>query len=674
VAYVVLTGLLLTFWRDRTRGSFLPLISAVAAGWAMMLAYYSTQFGVPVSRVLLVEMANDSAWLIFLSSLLGGAVATQSNWLVRHGGIVLGLGLLIVSLLFEFAGLQRFFPDAVLSVLVMGSIATALYALVGIEQLYRNARPSQQNGLKFLCLGLAGIFAFDLFLYTNAVVEGQIPALFWSARGFVVALCVPLLAVSVKRVTTWKRGIFASRQVIFYTTTLFAAGIYLSLIGLMGYLIQAFGMDWSETLQLVFFSAAVLAFFALLLSDQLRARIRVFLAKHFFERKYDYRVEWLRLIHTLTTEEDKLPLKKRAVKAVAQIVDSPSGNIWLRSEDGSSFRCVAAWDMRPHSAELAASGNLAKLLVTRGWVIDIAEVASAPNKYQPLTVNDIPEELTSAAYLVPLVHEVELIGFVSLSKPKTPFTLNFEDHDLLKTVGQQIASYLTQEEATERLAESRQFEAFNRFTAFIMHDLKNAIAQQSLVVTNAEKHKRNPEFIDDAIETIKGSVERMRRVLTHLRQSALETPHEVLDLAHVAALVTSRCSDRQPVPFVTGSEESLFVSANKDRLVAAVTHAVRNAQDACESDGKVSIDIRSKDRRCEIEISDDGCGMDKEFISDRLFRPFDSTKGAEGMGIGAYQIRETLRASGGDVEVSSEVGKGTTLLMHLPMIDRGQDR
>jgi len=667
VAFLMLNGLLLTVWRDRTRGSLLTLTSAICASWAAVLAYYSTQVGVPTSRILLVEMVHDSAWLIFLSSLLGGAVAAKSNWLVRRGGVVLALGLIAVALLLELPGLRRFFPFGMGKVLVMGSIGTALYALVGIEQLYRNARSTQQNGLNFLCLGLAGIFAFDLFLYTNAVIDGQISALFWRARGYVVVLCVPLLAVSVSRITSWKRGIFASRQIVFYTTTLLAAGIYLSLVGLAGYFIQTLGIEWSETLQLVFFSAAVLAFIALLLSEQLRARIRVFLTKHFFERKYDYRAEWLRLIHTLTNSDDHLPLKKRAIKSLAQIIGSRSGHIWLKNSEKEQYSVAAAWDTAQIDGAMSTGAALPTFLANKGRIIDVEEITRQSGKYDSLDPANLSEGFENTAFVIPLINESELIGFVCLSRPNTPVTLNFEDHDLLKTASQQIASYLVQAEATEQLAESRQFEAFNRFTAFVMHDLKNAIAQQSLVVENAERHKRNPEFIDDAMETIKGSVSRMQRVLQHLQQGIINPKTERVDVNKLLNQVTSLCSDRSPVPDAIIADDSALVRANPDRMLSGFTHAVRNAQDACETDGSVTVKSLIENGQYRIEITDTGCGMAQDFIRERLFRPFDSTKGAEGMGIGAYQFRETTRASGGDIEVQSEVGVGTTLILRLPL-------
>ena len=190
-AFANLTVFLLTVWRERARGSLLTVACFVTVLWAASLVEASLRIEVSTARVFLTEIIHDSVWLFCLSSLLGGAVAVKSNWLVRRGGSALGAVLLVTGVVLTVSGLDIRFPGVMSQLLVLGSIATSLYALVGIEQLYRNARPKQQNALKFLCLGLAGIFAYDLFLYSNVVVDGQILTAFWGARGYVVALCVP---------------------------------------------------------------------------------------------------------------------------------------------------------------------------------------------------------------------------------------------------------------------------------------------------------------------------------------------------------------------------------------------------------------------------------------------------------------------------------------------------
>ena len=97
-----------------------------------------------------------------------------------------------------------------------------------------------------------------------------------------------------------------------------------------------------------------------------------------------------------------------------------------------------------------------------------------------------------------------------------------------------MAVHLAQFEADKRLAESRQFEAYHRLTAFVMHDLKNLAAQLSLIVSNAEKHKRNPEFVDDAISTIANSTGRMQRLIEQLQRREIQSLTRHVQLGEIA--------------------------------------------------------------------------------------------------------------------------------------------
>jgi putative PEP-CTERM system histidine kinase len=667
LAYAILTLALLTVWRARFDGPFLAIAAFSATFWSGLIAWSTVVGGDWQTLILFAELVRDAAWLLFLSSLLYGAIMSNIPWFGRFGGVflagaVIALGLIVQS--FPVLGESGLHTG---SVLVLGTIVTSLYGLIALEQIHRNARNTQKGNLTFLCLGIAAIFAIDLFLYANAIFDGQINQLFWESRGFVIAMSAPLIALAVWRKEAQSPGIFVSRQVVFYSATAVGAGVYLTLIGLAGYFVQRFDQQWGGAAQIILFGAAVLLFLIIIMSEQTRARIRVFIAKHFFENKYDYRDEWLRLIHTLTDSEENLPLRKRAIQALAEIIGSASGTLWLRRDENSGYEPYASWNMRLCDHAWPGDGALIQFLRRTGWVLNTDELDQDSENYAALRVEGFPDELRDIQIIVPLGHEDGLLGLVGLTRPKMPVSLNFEDHDLLKTAGKQIASYLAQEIATDQLAESRQFEAFNRLTAYVMHDLKNAIAQQTLVVENAEKHKRNPAFIDDAIETIKGSVVRMRRVVEQLKQGARDEHADKVDVGKLILSAITQSEDRNPVPVAALCEERLLVRADQERLRMALYHAIRNAQDATPDDGNIEIELTAENGSCVIRISDTGCGMDAAFIRERLFRPFDSTKGTQGMGIGAYQIRETLRASNGDLEIQSYPDQGTSLFLKLPL-------
>jgi putative PEP-CTERM system histidine kinase len=425
-------------------------------------------------------------------------------------------------------------------------------------------------------------------------------------------------------------------------------------------------MAWGPALQTAFLlcSGAVLLY--AMFSVDLRARLKVFIAKHFYRNRYDYREEWLRLIETLASAGDGESPVARGIEALASIVGSRSGELWWLNSEGSRYEARPGWNMSALADDFSVDDSVVAFLDSRRWVIDTKECASNPELYANAFIGD--ERFSSVpSIFVPLVHENRLTGIVRLDRPVGIGKLGFEDHDLLKTAGQQVAIFLAQEEAKERLSETRQLEAFSKFTTFLMHDLKNVIAQQDLVVANAKRYGDRPEFVEDAIRTIGASVKRMRRILARLTSGFASEDISNVDLGKLLRDVCSNCADREPPPRLVEIDDELVVAINRERLAMALTHAIRNAQDATDADGRIELRLKSEGTMAVIEVNDTGVGMEAEFIHERLFKPFDSTKGAQGMGIGAYQLRETLRAVDGEVEVSSTPGRGTTLRMRLPV-------
>jgi len=204
-------------------------------------------------------------------------------------------------------------------------------------------------------------------------------------------------------------------------------------------------------------------------------------------------------------------------------------------------------------------------------------------------------------------------------------------------------------------------------TAFVMHDLKNLIAQQSLMVKNAAKHKDNPAFFEDAMATIENSVARMNKLLRQLQSGDTSGPTERVVLSDALLEAIETTDNRQPDPQLENEAEGLAASLDRERFIAVIGHLIRNAQEATAIQGSVTIRLGTDKDVAIIRIEDDGCGMPADFIRNRLFRPFDSTKGSKGMGIGAYQARTFVVDAGGSLEVESEPGRGTIVIIHLPL-------
>ena len=266
------------------------------------------------------------------------------------------------------------------------------------------------------------------------------------------------------------------------------------------------------------------------------------------------------------------------------------------------------------------------------------------------------------------MHHKELIGFAILVRSRIENKINWEDRDLLLTAARQISSYLVLMKANEELMNARQFDAFNRLSAYVVHDLKNLVAQLSLVVSNAARYKNNPEFMRDAIETVQNATEKMQKLLAGLRQDRVKTG--VATAENIVLLINEVVQKRSkilPAPQFDCSEENITLFCERDRFQAVLEHLVENAQQATDTTGWVRVSLgREESGNIELSVADNGCGMDEEFIKERLFKPFQTTKGNAGMGIGVYEAREFYRSLGGTLKVFSEKGNGSVFTVVLP--------
>lgn len=651
-------------WRSpevRVRGACL-----VTALWAVLCAVQARFDVFTVSALLFFDAVQIAAWLGVLAAL--ARLQNQSGWL-RNLLAVLPLAVVAVSGLGAVLSQQ---PDSDAVIGAWASLLGLLPVLLGIfalEQVFRNAASGSQAALRWFFLGLGIMLIANTFLLAEAIAVQQFDLVSWNVRGLVFLLAAPAIYKGLRAIgPNWQIGLFVSRQVVFYSTSFLLIGLYLVLMSFgAGYLRSVAG-TWGLAVQSAFVVALAAILLVLIFSAAIRRRLMVFVATHFYRNRYDYRIEWLRFVQTLSSRPAQDNLQESAIRAVCQIVESGGGRLWLSDESQKRYLQAADWPAdggNAHSLGLDAGDSLVAFMRRSGWVVDLAELRTNPELYDNADPPGDFQTLGPDAIIVPLLHVDSMYGVLLLRRPPDMKKLHFEDRDLLKMVGRHLAAHLWQADIDRRLANSKQFEAYNRMTAFVMHDLKNLTAQLQLVVSNAAKHKRNPDFVDDAIATIANSVDRMGKLLTQLSQDARSGATRQVSLADVARRVALRAGTRQPVPQVTVSAD-VAVNADPEQLAMVLDHVVRNAQDATTSSGTVIVDIGQEAGSPQVRVTDDGQGMDETFVRDRLFKPFDTTKGARGMGIGAYQAREYLRSLGGDVLVESAPGKGTTFRLVFP--------
>ena len=551
-------------------------------------------------------------------------------------------------------------------------ISAAIIGGILLENLFRNTPADQIWSMKHICLGIGTIYGFDVFLYSDALLFRRIDPGLWAARGIVDALAVPLIALSAIRNPSLSIKIHMSRDAVFYSTTLLGAGIYFLLVGLAGYYIRAVGGNWGDVLSVIILTLSILLVITLLASSTIRSHIKLFINENFFSYKYDYRKEWAQLIKTISSDTDYVRLHKRAIKSLADVVDSPAGILWLHREPDARYVPVESWHFPGEHPSLPADEKLMRAIAEQQNVVNLLDPLTLKQVGLDSSQNSWLDELASIWLAVPLVNRDELVGLVALQRPRAARDLNWEDYALLRIIGQQIASYIAEEEATAALLDARQLEAFNKRFAFVIHDIKNLAGQLSLLIRNAEKFGDNPDFRRDLVSTLKNSVGKMTALLQQLSPGSgagLAKPARSADLVALTKKFVAQWppGDRR-VSFKTQLDSAMANLADEDKLTTVLTHLVQNAVEVTPEHGVVQITLASLDGHAQIDVADQGPGMSPEFVRDELFRPFRTTKAA-GYGIGAYQARETIRALGGRLEVLSAPGQGTTMRIVLPIRD-----
>lgn len=612
-------------------------------------------------------------------------VGTQSADLLRYFWWIVFLGLFFRSgkknldkknfFLFFLVSLLISPLLVILLNAVFGSIGNtflmmllALSGLVMVEQLFRNLPEDSLWNAKPVCLALAAIFIFDLYVFSQGVLFKGLDADALRARPVVHALMVPLLWLATTRHRNWIDKIRVSRKVVFHSATLVLAGLYMLFIAGVGYYVRFFGGDWGGALQLGLVFVSLVLAIALSVSHSLRAKLRVYLGKNFFRYRFDYREEWLKFTATLSSQADPQEAGQSVVRGLAAMLESPAGALWLLRPDEDQYRQVARWNLPAISQTESQSSHLVEFMLTTGWVVNLDEFQSVPGLYPGLQLPSWMQQLAQAWLVVPLWQGKRLLGFVLLARPRTPVDVNWEVTDLLKTAGHQAASLLAQMQTTEALLESRKFEAFTRMSAFVVHDLKNIVAQLSLMVKNAKRLQGNPEFQADMLMTVENSLERMRQLMLQLRSSNTpDVPAFGVDLTKVAERLAAEAQQRGR-HLKLDLSTPVFTRGERERLERIIGHLVHNAMDATPPEMLVWMRVFREGSQACVEVGDQGCGMAEEFVQTRLFKPFQTTKEA-GMGIGSYESFQYVRELGGRISVESEVGKGTVVHLRLPLVE-----
>jgi putative PEP-CTERM system histidine kinase len=660
-------------WRRLNAINLLLALAAVlAAAWALLFVAAGTVWpdALPwISRLQTLKVAALAGLLLYL---LGGGWQDEARG--RSAFAVGGtLGFVVaLQLALDLAGVAAdgltARGTAMADLFLVMRIGVAVTGLVLTQNLFNASLLETRSGLRLLAIGIGWLFLYDLNFYTLSFLLPPPSVDLYNIRGAADALAVPLLIFATRE--SWTGGARVSRQLVFQTVAFSGVGFYLIAMSLLAYALKLVGGNWGVLLQVTFLSATILLGMVVAVSPRFRAWLRVQIAKNFFRYKYDYRKEWLRFIATVSASQQAGPLPVRVVQAICTVLDSPGGAILLPEDD--RLVPLADWQM-PGAANdpVLNAGPLLAWMQQDSRVIDLAALRLDEPEYDDLQCPPAWRANDQLWLVVPLFHQESLVGVVLVGRGLVDRALNWEDFDLLKTLGRQAGSYIAEATSQQALEQAQRFEDFNRRFAFILHDIKNLVSQLSLVARNAERHADNPEFRADMVATLQSSVGKMNTLLAWLGQRGPgkgEGRDDLVPLGRMLQLLVRDRHGRWPGLHLAlpAGDDTLPVRGDGSRLEQMFAHLIENAMDASAPGSPINIDCRVQDGAALVSIADHGHGMSAAFIRGDLFQPFRSTK-AGGFGIGAYEAREIARAHGGALDVASREGEGTTFTVTLPL-------
>ncbi len=572
-------------------------------------------------------------------------------------------------------------------------LAVAVCELLLIENVYFNVPETNRWHVALPCVLLGGLACFDVLLCADAVLFRQSAEALAAARSVAWLIVSPLMVVAAARDRRWRRALQMSRTAVFHSATLVLSGAVLLALSLAGEVFRRFGADWGWLVQISLVFAGLMGLGVMITSGSARSVLRRVVVQHFFAARYDYQRQWLACIDTLSGAgaAGRTALHARVIQAMADVVDSPGGVLFLRDAGQGGFQWAGSWNM-PASTVLDAGHPAVQAMQGGSWIV-LLDGANAPKAggagqdglgrdgmgQDGASVQEAlraePVSALGRIWLgVPLTHGVVQTGVVLLAPPRAPFRLDQEVFDLLRIVGREVATYVAEQRATRVLLQTRQLHDYGKRFAFVAHDIKNVSSQLSLLLSNAERHIANPEFQRDMLDTIGASVAKITQLIRRLDEPAADrAPAALSPLPRLEELVATYGRVRKAAVSLEHDGSTATVAMAADAFDTAVTHLLNNAVEAAPG-GAVLIRVRHEVGQVVIDIVDKGPGMSEEFIRDSLFKPFGTSK-RHGSGIGAFQARELVREGGGDVQAVSSPGgpgraaSGTTMRITLPRAD-----
>ncbi|MFW8601159.1 ATP-binding protein [Desulfobacterota bacterium M19] len=547
-----------------------------------------------------------------------------------------------------------------------------LYVSWRLEQFWNGLTPVQRWAYKTLVTSnmlLCGTFAW-MASYRLTYLEIVPHHLLLAAILLLLAWALMLYGVLHHRLLN--RKFFVSRKIVSTLAIPSLLAAYLIGFSLFSLLMHTFGLEMGFVVRWLLVTAGVVAALLLTFSGRVRRRIHFYISTNFYVNKYEYRDEW----QALSQQLQGASTERQVVMALRQVLTDSLYTtrifIWL-ADGNKGCRLVSAPENHPtgHNDDgLAADNPLLPFLRSHSYFhIDNADPDSAWHRVR----GDAEPFLSSMglALLTPISVGEQLLGVIGLGAEYTGGQYGRDDFDLLTVLGSQTATALLAVHMAEELAHAREQQAWNRLSAFVLHDIKNATTMLSMLRENAPEHIHEPEFQQDMLELVDDALRRMGRVerrLLTLKDEIIPVLREI-ELCSTLQAGCRRLRNKLPgMEIRVEFTDKIKLHTDPELLFSVLENLLLNAFQARGEGNSVLLKIyKTADGQVRMELTDKGPGIAEELLPHALFEPFKTMK-KNGSGIGLWQAKRMVFSLGGDISAMNSPGGGARFVVILPLI------
>ncbi|MBN1306639.1 MAG: hypothetical protein JXA18_01890 [Chitinispirillaceae bacterium] len=602
--------------------------------------------------------------------------------LVWRPVVIIGIEMAVIAPWFRFA------ENGTSVVVALNRLGEALFALLFcyhlltlyvIEKIFRNSTTMQKRvftpylaSTGLIALGSMVLLVRILFFRTVIFEIVQIHA----------ALCgifFPGMLIGCASYRLWEERIVIGRGMVYTSITVLFFGLFLISLGVFASAVRLLGIQFDEFEGFVVLFVLLFVGILSIFSTNMRTTITELSRKYIYKSKYDYRDQLLRLHAAHQAAGDAAETIRAFIENLRYTIIVKDAFVFLRSPNENRFyRMDNPVPSLREAPALRTDSPLVRLFEENiVSAIDVGHPGPDRVKRAVETETAILGKL-SVSHLFAIRHDDLLVGILAINTGKRCF--DSEDLMLITMFCESIGTAIFRERIERERIEQKQFESFSHMASFIVHDIKNQVATLSLVTKNARENISNPDFHSVLLRSLENCSGNLTMLIEKLKSPPRkeQLAETEIDCNEIVTALLEQTRSTLPAGIAVKAAPGQLppVRADSTALSYVLKNLLINAIEALGSNGVITcstgtLSAMAQDDTCRfglttvdrenhkafITVQDNGPGMSRSFIEQRLFKPFNTTKD-KGIGIGLYQCKTLIETMGGRLLCWSEEGKG----------------